>query len=150
MKARFIGLLKILAQVCLCAVLIFVVARAQISHGQKPEADGTDQSIKLADAIMLARRADVLFLDVRSRGFFSRGHIKGAVNLPLTEMNEVTIAVVVRDHANIVVYCDGQTCLAGPQAVNLLRKHPRLNVMLYRGGWNEWLSLDFPIERGQL
>ena len=55
-----------------------------------------------------AAKPDVLLLDARSASAFQRGHIKGAVNLPLTDFTADSLAAVIGPDANrpILIYCN--------------------------------------------
>lgn len=55
-----------------------------------------------------AAKPDTLLLDARSQDAFARGHIKGAVNLPLTDFTADSLAAVIganRDRP-ILIYCN--------------------------------------------
>ena len=55
-----------------------------------------------------AAKPDVLLLDARSASAFQRGHIKGAVNLPLTDFTADSLAAVVGANPDrrILIYCN--------------------------------------------
>jgi len=55
----------------------------------------------------LAKRRDTLLLDARSADAFAAGHIRGAVNLPLTDFTAQSLARVIgkRDRP-ILIYCN--------------------------------------------
>ena len=55
----------------------------------------------------MAKRPGVLLLDARSADAFAAGHIKGAVNLPLTDFTAQSLARVIgkRDRP-ILIYCN--------------------------------------------
>ena len=55
-----------------------------------------------------AAKPDVLLLDARSASAFARGHIKGAVNLPLTDFTAESLAAVVGANQGrpILIYCN--------------------------------------------
>src|SRR3546814_17684727 len=55
-----------------------------------------------------AAKPGTLLLDARSKDAFQRGHIKGAVNLPLTDFNAESLAeVIVRDPKRTpIIYCN--------------------------------------------
>ncbi|MGQ0659406.1 rhodanese-like domain-containing protein [Sphingosinicella sp.] len=55
-----------------------------------------------------ARERNVLILDARSERQFAEGHIRGAVNLPLTEFSEAALAEVIGPDRNrpILIYCN--------------------------------------------
>lgn len=55
-----------------------------------------------------ARERNVLILDARSERQFAEGHIRGAVNLPLTEFSVEALARVIGPDRNrpILIYCN--------------------------------------------
>ena len=55
-----------------------------------------------------AAKPDVLLLDARSASAFQRGHIKGAVNLPLTDFTADSLAAVIGANPDrpILIYCN--------------------------------------------
>ncbi|WP_227339787.1 rhodanese-like domain-containing protein [Sphingopyxis sp. P8] len=55
-----------------------------------------------------AARPGALLLDARSKDAFARGHIKGAVNLPLTDFTAASLAAVIGPdaHRPILIYCN--------------------------------------------
>lgn len=55
-----------------------------------------------------AARPGVLLLDARSKDAFARGHIAGAVNLPLTDFTAESLAAVIGADPNrpILIYCN--------------------------------------------
>ena len=55
-----------------------------------------------------AAKPGVLLLDARSKDAFARGHIAGAVNLPLTDFTADSLAAVIGADPNrrILIYCN--------------------------------------------
>ena len=55
-----------------------------------------------------ARQPNVLLLDARSERQFAEGHIRGAVNVPLTEFSVELLAEVIGPNRNrpILIYCN--------------------------------------------
>ncbi|KTE17057.1 rhodanese-like domain-containing protein [Sphingopyxis sp. H115] len=55
-----------------------------------------------------AAKPGALLLDARSQDAFQRGHIKGAVNLPLTDFTADSLAAVIGADPNrpILIYCN--------------------------------------------
>jgi rhodanese-related sulfurtransferase len=68
----------------------------------------------------LLRRAEVVLLDVRPTPEFAAGHIAGARNVPLPQLNRA-LAGLPKDR-EIVAYCRGPYCVLAPEAVALLRR----------------------------
>ena len=55
-----------------------------------------------------AAKPGTLLLDARSKDAFARGHIAGAINLPLTDFTAESLAAVIGDDPNrpILIYCN--------------------------------------------
>jgi hypothetical protein len=106
----------------LMALLVSAPATAQISPAGSPLIDFAgfgkltsevgqyrqDRLIQLADFKQRAAQRDVLILDARSAEAFAAGHIKGAVNLPLPDFNEESLAKLIGDNKDreILIYCN--------------------------------------------
>ena len=93
-----------------------------------------------------AREHNVLILDARSERQFVRGHIEGAVNLPLTEFSPESLAEVIGSTDRpILIYCNNNfindvqpTMLkSGPVALNI----PTF-IHLYGYGYRNVRELD--------
>ncbi|MEJ2795289.1 metalloregulator ArsR/SmtB family transcription factor [Iodobacter sp. LRB] len=109
--------LSLLAALSACAEHNRAEIRALIS-------DTFDQKDKL-EAIsreeLLARMHDasMVLLDVRTEEEFSQGHLPGAINIPLDEL-ERRLTELPQDQ-DIVAYCRGTYCALSGKAVALLR-----------------------------
>lgn len=92
-------------------------------------------------AWVAAQPQPVLFVDARSEEEFSRGHIDGAVSLPLDSLDSAIIDFLDRWQPGepIVVYCGSPSCGLSTNLANLLRDQYGLdNVWVLRGGFDEW------------
>jgi len=92
-----------------------------------------------ADALAAGQGA---LLDVRSRGEWAAGHLPGAVNLPLGEL-EQRLDEVPRGRP-LIVQC--QTGARAAIAVSLLKARGLGEVVLYTGGFAEWSAAGQPVE----
>lgn len=77
----------------------------------------------------------VTVLDVRPADEYAAGHIPGALNATLTEIER--IVPTLDPAAEIVAYCRGPYCIYAHQAVAALRKHG-FNPRRLDGGLPEW------------
>jgi phage shock protein E len=64
--------------------------------------------ISLDDFQARAAKPGVLLLDARSAQAFAEGHIKGAINLPLPDFNEASLAELIGNNRDreILIYCN--------------------------------------------
>ena len=84
-------------------------------------------------------------LDVRPPQEYRAGHIRGAVSIPLEEL-EGRLAELPREQ-DIVAYCRGPYCVLAVQAVEILRRHGYTARRL-QDGFPEWRSEGLPVEVG--
>jgi rhodanese-related sulfurtransferase/DNA-binding transcriptional ArsR family regulator len=89
-------------------------------------------------------QGEVTVLDVRPPEEFAAGHLPGAVNIPLREL-EGRLQALPHDQA-IVAYCRGPYCVLAYEAVAKLREHG-FQARRMEDGFPEWLTAGYPIER---
>lgn len=77
----------------------------------------------------------VTVIDVRPPDEFASGHVPGAINLPLAEL-ESRLGEIPPDH-EVIAYCRGPWCVLAFEAVALLRECGRSALRL-DGGLPEW------------
>lgn len=97
-------------------------------------------------SVELERRladGDVVVLDVRPAVEYAAGHLPGAINIPVAEL-ERRLSELPADR-EYVAYCRGPFCLMSVDAAALLTKHGRRARRL-RDGVREWEAAGRPIE----
>lgn len=87
----------------------------------------------------------VTLVDVRPADEFADGHVPGAVNIPLAEL-EARLGDLPR-RTEIVAYCRGPWCVLAFEAVALLREKGRLAQRL-DGGLPEWRRAGLDVITG--
>jgi rhodanese-related sulfurtransferase len=103
------------------------------------------QAVKqLADVVDSVKHggSDLVLLDTRDREDYRRGHIKGALSMPLEEIDK-RYRDLPRDK-DIVTYCYNQYCHLSTLSALKLVEHgipaKEMNV-----GWSEWVKLGNPL-----
>ena len=91
-----------------------------------------------------AKKGLVTVLDVRPPEEFAAGHVPGAVNIPVHEL-EKRLAELPR-RREVVAYCRGPYCLMSYDAVVLLRKKG-LKARRLKDGLPEWRLAGLPVTR---
>jgi len=89
------------------------------------------------------RSGVVTLLDVRPEDEFAHGHLPGALNVPLAEL-ELRLAELPPDR-EIVAYCRGPWCVLSFEAVALLRRRG-YRVRRLEDGFPEWKVAGLPVE----
>ena len=108
-------------------------------------AKDTLEPVPARELLERVRKGLVMVLDVRPSEEFSAGHIPGAVNIPVDELEKRLRELPRRKE--IVAYCRGPYCLMSYDAVALLRKKG-LRSRRLEDGMPEWRVAGLPVERG--
>jgi hydroxyacylglutathione hydrolase len=98
-------------------------------------------SITLTDVVR-ARSNGELLLDVRGAGEWSAGHLPGALNVPVGELDQ-RLGEIPRERP-LIVHC--QTGARAAIAASLLRARGYANVQLFSGGFAQWREAGQPVE----
>ena len=101
---------------------------------------------------LLARVRDglVTVLDVRPAEEYAAGHVPGAVNIPLQELEKrlQELGNQKGENREIVAYCRGPHCVLAFDAVAHLRKKG-LKARRLEDGYPEWKTAGLPVEESQ-
>ena len=78
---------------------------------------------------------NLLAVDVRKEIEFAEGHIKDAVNMPLTDMTDMALIAGLEEDQNIYVYCGGgyRSIIAS----SLMKRQGVHNLRNIEGGWEK-------------
>lgn len=98
----------------------------------------------------IAAGEDVVILDVRTTGEFSggKGHVPGAVNLPLNEISSRLQAHSEEWEAlkDLPIFVMCQTANRSPTAARMLKKRGFSNISVIKGGMSAWKRAGLPVE----
>ena len=78
---------------------------------------------------------NLVVIDVRRETEFADGHIKGAMNIPLSEMNDPASMSGIEDNQNLYLHCGGG--YRSIIAASLLKRQGIHNLRNVSGGWNK-------------
>jgi rhodanese-related sulfurtransferase len=104
---------------------------------------GELETMTRAELQQRLRDRDVVVLDVRPAPEFAAGHIPGARNVPISDL-EQRLRQIPAD-AQVVAYCRGPYCAYADEAVRLLRRRGRYALRL-EDGFPEWARAGLPVE----
>jgi len=102
------------------------------------------EPVPARELIERARKGLVTVLDVRPPEEFAAGHVPGAVNIPIQQLEKRLAELPKRKE--VVAYCRGPYCLMSYDAVQLLRKKG-LKARRMEHGLPEWRAAGLPVSR---
>ncbi|MCW8309217.1 metalloregulator ArsR/SmtB family transcription factor [Acidiphilium sp. PA] len=101
------------------------------------------EPVSRADLLARLETGGVLLLDVRPEDEFSQGHLPGALNIPLADLDR-NIGTLPRDQP-IIAYCRGPYCVLSVEAAAVLRAGG-FDVRRLEDGYPEWRAAGHPVE----
>lgn len=100
--------------------------------------------VESRELLKLARKGEVTVIDVRPAHEYRAGHVKGAINIPLEELEQHLVQLP-RDR-DIIAYCRGPYCVLAFEAVEALRRHG-FNARRLEDGFPEWKAAHLPVAK---
>lgn len=85
---------------------------------------------------------DTVFIDARLARDFEKGHLEGAINIPVNtndDDRQKTMANITKD-AHIVVYCQSAGCKFAEKVAIKLKEDGFRKVSIFKGGWQEFVA----------
>jgi rhodanese-related sulfurtransferase len=127
---------------CIAEDHVAVVERVTRSYFNERD---SMEAVSRKELLKRSKEGSVAVLDVRPADEFALGHVAGAVNIPLRELqsrlSEFDRAI------EIVAYCRGPYCVLSYEAVAVLRKQG-FKARRLEDGFPEWRALGFPSATG--
>ena len=137
------------------SVLDLVASLRRVAESQSAEVERVVRSyfdnrdalepVTRAELIDRLRDKVVTVLDVRPQDEFALGHLPGAINVPLAELERRLSAL--DPGQEIVAYCRGPYCVLSFEAVARLRTRG-FKVRRLEDGYPEWRAAGLPVEAG--
>ena len=87
-------------------------------------------------------------VEVLDEGSYKKGHLPGAMNIPLDELKSKAKKKLKKNEM-IVVYCASYSCPASTNAAALLGKMGYKKVLDYKAGKNGWKDAGLELEKSK-
>ena len=97
-------------------------------------------------AIRMVGQGKAVFIDIRSFETYSKGHIKGAISIPRSQL--IRRLREVPPGKLIITYCACIREHTAALAVVDLNAHGVNNAAALAGGWTEWVAEKLPTKTG--
>lgn len=103
--------------------------------------------ITLEDLLeMLENNESFKLVEVLAKEEYGKGHIPGAINIPLDELETLAKKKLKKTDV-IVVYCAGYTCHASTKAAKKLLELGYRNTVDFKGGKRWWQHAGLELEK---
>lgn len=108
-------------------------------------------SVELATVRKFVDASAAMVLDAREPDEYAAGHIPGALNVPYDTAGTDPAHLQALDPGGrpIIIYCGGGTCeVSMSLAETLIYQFARRKVLVYTGGWPDWVAAGLPVAKG--
>ena len=128
---------------------LFLIAIALVSGGMliwpllRRGAGGP--SVTTLEATQLINRSDALVVDLRSAEDYAKGHILGARNIPLADLERRAAELDKHKAKPLILHCGDGNRTGGGVAV--LRRKGFDSVHNLAGGYGAWQQAGLPVEK---
>ena len=102
-------------------------------------------SVNTLQATQLMNRENALVLDVRDAASYAAGHILGAKNLPLAELEKRIDELDKHKKRPVIVMCEIGN--SSTRAVRVLKSRGFERAFNLTGGFRAWLQGSLPVEK---
>lgn len=94
-------------------------------------------------------KSQAIFIDARSKDKYKKGHIPGAISIPVNNIQPDKINLQnISPTQKIIVYCDDPQCGLSMELAAILEKKDFLDVYFFSGGWEAWKNANYQTSAG--
>lgn len=101
------------------------------------------ESVTIDELLIKIKKQNVILLDVRPKEEYNSGHIKGALSIPIENL-ESSLKLLPKN-AEVIAYCRGPFCVFADEAVKILLKK-KYKAKRLEEGFPDWKLKGLPIE----
>lgn len=102
-------------------------------------------SLTAAGAVQLINREKAVVIDVCEAGEFAAGHVGGAKNVPLNQLEEKLPAVVKNKALPVILVC--RSGARSNRALGIAKKLGYEQAQSLAGGLDAWKTANLPVEK---
>tara|TARA_B100001029_G_scaffold113850_1_gene94132 strand:+ start:108 stop:512 length:405 start_codon:yes stop_codon:yes gene_type:complete len=121
----------------LSAPLLILIILLLISNSKKGGKKISPQTL-----ISLSNQDNAFLIDLRDSESFQNGHITNSINIPFNNLAQRTNEIKEKDKS-IILICEMGS--VSPNAGEMLLKEGFTNILILKGGINEWKMQNLPL-----
>lgn len=110
-----------------------------------PVLRGAGSGVSAADAVQMINREKAVVVDVGEPDEFAQGHIGGAKNVPLGQLDTRLAEVVKNKSLPLILVC--QTGARANRALSTAKKLGYEKAQALAGGLKSWKEANLPVEK---
>ena len=95
---------------------------------------------------LIVNNEKLKIVEVLSKEKYNEGHIPGAINIPLNDLDFLATKLLKKNEI-IIVYCSSYTCNASTKAIKILMDLGFENVLDFKAGKRGWKHSGLELEK---
>ena len=104
---------------------------------------GAPKSVTTQMLTNMVNRESAVIVDIRPQVEFNKGHIYGAINIPMSQLKDKLNSLEKHKNKPIIMVCANGITVAG--ACNMLKKSGMEQVHKLAGGMGSWVGDNLPV-----
>lgn len=93
----------------------------------------------------IEKNESTILLEILPEESFQKGHLPGAKNVPLEQIDSIIHEIVPHKQSEIIVYCASELCSSSHLAAEKLMLLGYQQVFVYAGGKKDWIAAGLPL-----
>lgn len=89
---------------------------------------------------LMGERKDLILIESLPTNYFLSGHLPGAINIDVSDAEQLLPKLSINKDQPIVTYCASRTCKNSHTVYEILVQKGFKNVACYEGGKEDWLA----------
>ncbi len=127
-------------------VAAFVVVLVLFISNEINSARGKAYRMSVSDALREYNNDNAVFIDIRSKKDFRKGHLPEAINVPAGKIEERLSSLEKFGSKKIIIYCDTDP-RANDACIKLRKMHAEAPLHVLVGGIAAWQEANLPISK---
>jgi len=132
--------------ICVGALTLWGVDGLGLLSKTTPYTSNSTRQVDFPAVHQIWKKEGAVFVDTRSTSSFRRGHIPGAVNVPVNRVISSLSDLPANKETYLITYCGSVECPNAYQLMKIRLGQGYTNVKFFPRGLRGWQALGYPLE----
>jgi rhodanese-related sulfurtransferase len=106
------------------------------------------RKVDFPEVYQIWKKREAIFVDARPVSAFQQGHLPGAINVPVNNIEQALSVLPMDRGVRLITYCGSIECPNSYQLMRALLGYGYHRVQFFPRGVRGWVALGYPLEKG--